>query len=328
MTMIRRYIEPPSWLDTDYKVTVSKFIKDIEQLCLDAGLVKSNEVDNLDTNNIDYSGIKINESGWQSLPYLWFNLNDTMQTELPVQLGFSIAKYRNNSSSLYPPFLVVYTYVKVNGRTVSGGNYCSAHNSSGPTARNGKPYTYNNQSDSFIINNDGFISVNICPGFMEGGGTTDYTSPGHLSSVTIERSFDSGAYTAENINVFLSPSNYTVAHPMRVYVGNTESITEVQSTFIYYNMNNNNGVFSKGKLQLHTVYHIYNNGALMPSPNILAVYRYALTETAEVNAQINGINHKFIALPAGDPNFVNTTSIRTTSCNVYGTEGKLIVRVE
>ena len=340
MTAIRRYIQAPLWDGDDFIANNVKFMKDLEQLLLDAGLVKSNVADNLDMDTFDMSEwFESNKDriSYNYIPLLVFNMNDSIQNELPISIKFAFGFYRGGTHPYHPyhPYMHVSIYASDNTQSA----YTSPHTSNAPAGSSSStvrtPTVTDDEYDSFVTNIDGFLSVNICNGFGTDSG--QYSADGRTKppmsfcSFQVERSFDElGNYTAENVNVFLPYGSGVGAKNMRnVVLTPDERFTETQTTYVYFNKYNK--PFSKGKVVFHSMYHVFNDSTVKPSPNMLAIADAVLHPTQEIKLSINSQpESNFIALTNGNDGAYSHSRVEDASGhNQYVTkDARVIVRFE
>lgn len=330
MASVRKYIEPPRWTGGDYKEHNTKFLKNVEEMFLAAGLVKSNIPDNLDTDNIDFTGIDLAATGSNFLKTMWFDKVDSNQENLPIVVGISLGRYKYNTNSNMPNFVYIRTTIKC-GLSIHNFNNTSMNtNSEIPPWRNSKPWVVDGEYDSFVAINEGLLSISICGFFAESGSLYDEPLPFFLSSVTVERSFDDyGNYTSENVNIFSSSGGITSA-PSKISVWVSDGVTStfISGSLLYFDGSGANGIMKGGNMVTHIVYHIYNDYSYKPSPNIAVVNRTALITSMEATININDISSNFIAHYGGDLYVKPNGSLTRNESNVYSNNGKLIVRFE
>lgn len=304
MTAIRRYIEPPRWWSQDeIDASVVPFIKSVEQLCLDAGLVKSDLIDNMDTDNISLPSFPATTS----IRYdnvctkkLSFDLNDSMQSQLPIRIEFTFGYYTYNTSSQGSTYYPYYNYIKIRVGIINANNTMSVFRDFSNTkvrsasstisdsymkSRDGfPPYTYFSGMDSFICVRDGFVAINILPDYSQ----SDNTSTQNTTEVffAIERSFDeNNTPTADNINL-ISPNTTSVDTSNMLYTYVMSLTADVYSTSDTMNYFPLPSQYSEGKIILYPFSHMNSNYTMQQSPNFCGIDSNVLSPTVEVDVSV------------------------------------------
>lgn len=92
---IKRFISPPRWgSDENAKISMKSYIKNVESMLIDSGLVKSVVDDNMDTDNIDFPLLSLvtvtnnaSNSFYIDKP-LQFDMVDSGQAVTPIRIKF------------------------------------------------------------------------------------------------------------------------------------------------------------------------------------------------------------------------------------------------
>lgn len=342
MTAIRRYIEPPKWWSQDHMVeTVPTFIRAVEQLCLDAGLVKSSTADNMDTSNITLPTFPMTGAvgSWNNTcsKTLSFDLNDSMQTSLPIRIEFAFGYYCQNtntktSDNYYPYFN--YTNVRVGvidkstNKLVNAQSFVSASKTSYTSQNTSvfyktiddyRPFTEFGGMDSFINVSDGFVAMSILPEFSES--TTATTRYSTEIFFMLERSFDDlNIPTPDNINLICVNSaisfNTTTSRLYTYVIARDTPIFSTLDTMNYYTTPHD---YNKGNLILFPFMHFNVNYSIQQSPNFCGINTNVLSVGVETMVSIND-------MPA--VNFIKTSVRDSTNYPTASTNCGLLFRFE
>lgn len=336
MAAVRKYIQVIKWYGEleDIVQNNTKFLRDLERLCIDSGLTKSNRIDNMNTDTIDigswFTGNK-NKRGHLLFPTnLYFDMSGENQLNLPVTISFSIGFQRGGTTDDYPYHPTLLIRIECGGNVISTLNNVIDPNNGSPN-NTGKPVIYDDEFDSFIYNSDGFLTVNICNMFstycLPYGNGGNKQTPLSFGTFNIQRSFDdTGLYNGENINVFLPHGESFGSKPIQnivMYDGGVFSDTS--STFIYFNKNNS--AMEKGKIKCHSTYHVFNDSSIKPSPNIFAISKGLLKPAQEIDININNSGDtRFISLNNGNANIYSIDNTPSLQNRYLREDVNLIVR--
>lgn len=328
MTAIRRYIAPPEWWSqSNIDRTVVPYIKSIEQLCLDAGLVKSDIIDNMDTDNITLPSFPttiLNSYNNVCSKKLSFDLNDTMQAQLPIRIEFTFGYYAYNASTHGSNYYPYYNMTQVRVGLINSSNkmdiykeFTSSRIRSNSAAisdavmktREGfPPYVNYSNLESFICVRDGFVMMNILPDFSQSDNTA--VIPTTDIFFAIERSFDDTLTpTADDINL-ISSNSTTLESSSRLYthvMGKHNNVYTTFDTMQYYVIPTQ---YSAGKIILYPFTHMGLNYTTKQSPNFCGVNNAVLSPTVELDVSV-GDNPpaKFIRTSNnGSMNYANVPS--------------------
>ena len=285
---------------------MTEFCKNLESICLEGGLVKSNIPNNMDTNNIIIPSISNRKSSggyvFISTP-LSFDMNDTLQSQLPIRISFEIGFYSatNSSSSnvnYYPIFPFVRTTISiVNGSYsktfINNTSYTSSYMSGNNSSNYFTPYIQTKKYESHICVKDGFICLNICP-------STSYTVNNYVNNDSIiffiiERSFDENGYTSDNVNIIAPNNNGTyipesTSNIVCTVLSNSMSYSTTR-TFNYFSLPYN---MTNGYLHTYPFYHMNSDYTLYQSKNIIIIPDNTLFCNQLVSASIESNNYTYI----------------------------------
>lgn len=339
MAAIRRYITPPKWWSQQHmEDTVPVYIRAIEQMCLDAGLVKSTNADNMDTSNIvlptwPMTGVANSYNNTCSKK-LSFDFADPMQVQLPIRIEFTFGYYcysKNTTphENYYPYFN--YTGVKVGivgpdnniriGREFNSSykyGYSSVLSDAFyKTLPDYRPYTEFGGMDSFVSVSDGFVAMSILPEFAESHNTTMYYSTEVL--FTVERSFDNtNTPTGRNINlVCVTNSDITTSARLYTFVmSKDKSVFSTLDTMYYYNTPHN---YNMGNLILYPFLHFNEDYTVQQSSNYCGVKDAVLSVGVEAAVSINDMP---------PVNFIKTSTRDATNYPSASTLCGLMVKFE
>lgn len=307
MAAIKRYIKYMEWWNDDIaQNSIIQFCKDLERMCLDAGLVKSNIIGNMDTDNIILPALSSRSSGYTyiSTP-LSFDFNDSMQSVLPIRITFKIGFYSrdnkmNTNVDYWPIIPLVSVNISIIGVTDKSIDFiCNTKSYNGRMSANQTnqliPNIISKNYESSICFREGFMSINICP-------STNYNennSRQYNDSIIyfiIERSFDSDGYTGDNINVIsnsqsqdYSSSNSSSSSSITIFSKN--QIYSSTSLFSYVDLPS---PITNGMINTFPVYHIDDDYSLIQSNNIITIPDNTILVNQVADVIIDGNTYKFI----------------------------------
>lgn len=307
MTAIRKYIPYMEWWNDDIaKVSITEFCKNLETICLEGGLVKSNIPNNMDTNNIIIPSISNRKSSatyvFISTP-LSFDMNDTLQSQLPIRISFefgfcSLSDSSASNVEYFPIIPFVKTTISIVNASysktfINNYTYLSTTMYANNSSNYFKPYVQTKKYESHICVKDGFVCLNICPSVTYSSNNVAYNDS--IIFFIIERSFDVNGYTSDNINV-ISPNNNGTDIPqsssnIACTVLSNRMSYNTSSTFNYfplpYNMTN-------GYLHTYPFYHMNSDYTLYQSKNIIIIPDKTLLCNQLVSASIESNNYTYI----------------------------------
>lgn len=316
---INRFIKDPVWgNDAFAALNVKPYLKNVESMLIDAGLVKSDVVDNLDTDNITLPSISLATSpSTNNIFYidkpLQFDMNDIGQSTLPIRLKFYMGFFRyantKNGTSEYPVFVVSkLEVVNITTGTIiftSYSNYIESYTTYiASSFEYFIPNSYTINAKSSVIYRDGFLAINITPDWYEYG-TSFMDRAASMFTIIIER-YDG------NINIIAPITNQMSAAGFGNYVyGVVTPLSRSESMCHYVDTG---GIYSDGKLPIFP-YFISNGNEIKQSSNIAFVNSKSMATSTKIKVTDNNANEiDFIAF-SGKGGYHMKTS------------GRIIVRV-
>lgn len=312
--IIKRYIPAPyCGSQSIAQNTFIPYIKGIEQMFLDAGLVKSNTSTNIDTDNIQLPNVRNTGYNYMS-KVLEFDLNDSMQVTNPFRIGMQFGTYWDNSATsssygVYPIFLVCKTYV-INGITnerviTSNSTYMYGYTTryaphKYTTSGDYQAEVYDARADSFIIAKDGFFAMCLSPGYDQYNQSADnvHRPESSLFSLVIER-------CGENINVLCPGTSQTSLDGIVGYTYRHGAEAIRTDSLTHYT--DNGIVYQNGKIVVFPKYIVDENNYIEQSKNVVIVNADTLNHSSEIDLIVNNDTAKFIAMPGKHGKFFKNT---------------------
>ncbi len=298
MTVIKRRIKAPV-LDSELVAnnTMKQYMQDIELFMLDAGLVKSSSLDNIDVLEpplFPWEDSRVNNVFMPNS--LSYDLNDVHQAEFPIRIKFRFGWYKYSSTS-YPRRFFMYTSVGVIDATTNDLDPSRSkhavsyiHDYSGHTSDPTINMDYG--LASFINVKEGFVCVCINPGFGS-------YIPGVIGArgtnafLIIERNFDDTyTYNGTGCNVIMRNTDSTTSASAAL---DTTAISTGPNIVTDTNMifANTSGFLADGQLITYPVMHINNGANLIQTPNMVITNSRAVGTAQPIELVIEGVTKKF-----------------------------------
>lgn len=308
----KKNILVPSWgKDSVAEIEIKRYIKDIESLMITAGLIYSNVNDNLDTENIVLPSVDVKTSGYYYIEKkLQFDLNDSLQAVNPLRIKFNFGFYRRqggDSAAKYP--VVLYFTMEVYSILLNKSVTLVAfapettdvpYLNDNSNSRGGWTHKlYSGGGESFVINRDGFLTININTLSMEYYNSTI----GYDSSffwLIIDRNNDganvigfNGSMVCYNMSKTLEPYN--------------------DITRLHYVATDN--VFVDGKMPVFPTHTVDDIGENKQSSNVVLTNYKTIACGGEVDINVGAIKTRFKAMSGKNSTF-------------FRGSGRVLVRIE
>lgn len=300
-------IAPPSWgNDLIASTSIIQYIKSVESLILSSGLIKSNTADNMDTDNIVLPSIN-GKTGYNYISKsLQFDLTDEFQVSLPLRIKLYFGFFRNAISKSGTSELPIFLATKIsvhdinNESSVIRGSSCYFN---GITYQTLKPNVswqpsniYNSNTDSFIVNRNGFFAFNINPNYGEWGG--DAVAPprkdNSLFFLVIDRNYDCA-------NVLLHGDDNTLTLNNTI-IGATKP-PEVRNGNLHFV--DTNTLYSGGKIVIFPTFVNKCDDTIIQSSNVCVVSKDVINTGNILDVTVNGVPSKFIAMSGKGDTYFN-----------------------
>lgn len=298
--------------DTVLHDTMREYIKNTEQMFIDAGLVKSNVIDNLnwdDDNTLVISTVTP-DTEYQYLKPMYFDMMDEDPEVLPIRIGveFGLHIFRGNNTYMRMPISRVTIGLVGSDNEFAG----YAHTFPATYTRSHSSSTYNNSIlygtlllDSVIVKTRNVLGVTISPG--DGYYITNSSQPN--DQVFINFLLERVDATTINLFVVSNTSDYTSSNSMVPYIINSEIRTYKGTYTSHMIYGTKERLYNQGNLVTYPVMLRDAQGYIKQSTSLLMTHANSLPPGNLVTITINGVNKQFIKMPTNMRNIGPNTNI-------------------
>lgn len=294
MSIVTGSFGPPNVLagEAVFKTDLQRYIYDVEQLLLSAGLVRANVINNMrhsDDHNIFLTTSTGNVLQRFTNPMVFdaVTISDSM-LQIRISLEFGLVNQGALTSTVAAPVIRI-TSGLVNASTNDfyGSKHVYIPTTSYDSNYNSVNMRYINQGyDSVIIHTERLLFIELNPGQYVYYSTSQ-TAP-NMAYLVI-------AKTEDNITVFAGDKSKSPFGPSQIYphnIANDNKPSTPNTTIMLYDTTNS--MYVQSELVLYPVMLKTNESSMVQSKDLYIVNRYALPDDKRITMMVNGMPQSFI----------------------------------